>query len=199
MKIALMTHSMIHCWVINYFYGRWIRMSEWLMFGVVSWFLSLPPPLENGEKKLEIYVRDLDATIIERETPSQKKNQKEKDQNRWLISKPREFEFEELKSGKKWLPWQKFFENFKHEFPGRWLVRQFFGSACFFCVLMSKLPINNGQLFYNYLFVSQLVSSRFVRLCPPIIDGPRAYDRPSTVKKIIKFMVRKLCPRVFGF
>ena len=51
------------------------------MFGVVSWFLSLPPPLENGEKKLEIYVRDLDATIIERDALA-KKNQKEKDQNR---------------------------------------------------------------------------------------------------------------------
>ena len=58
-----------------------------------------------------------------------------------------------------------------------------FWFGIFFCVLMSKLPINNGQLFCNYLFVSQLVSSRFVRLCPPIIDGPRASDRPSTVKK----------------
>lgn len=43
------------------------------MFGVVSWFLSLPPPLENGEKKLEIYVRDLDATIIERDALAKKK------------------------------------------------------------------------------------------------------------------------------
>ena len=50
------------------------------MFGVVSWFLSLPPPLENGEKKLEIYVRDLDATIIERDALA-KKTKKEKDQN----------------------------------------------------------------------------------------------------------------------
>lgn len=43
------------------------------MFGVVSWFLSLPPPLENGETKLEIYVRDLDATIIERDALAKKK------------------------------------------------------------------------------------------------------------------------------
>ena len=105
--------------------------SGWLMFGVVSWFLSLPPPLENGEKKLEIYVRDLDATIIERDALA-KKNQKEKDQNRWLIIKPREFEFEELKSGKKWLPWQKFFSrNLNMNSLGVWLVRQFFGSAFF--------------------------------------------------------------------
>lgn len=53
-------------------------MSGWLMFGVVSWFLSLPPPLENGEKKLEIYVRDLDATIIERDALAKKKNWKER-------------------------------------------------------------------------------------------------------------------------
>ena len=51
-------------------------MSGWLMFGVVSWFLSLPPPLENGEKKLEIYVRDLDATIIERDALAKKPKRK---------------------------------------------------------------------------------------------------------------------------
>ena len=141
-----------------------------------------PAPARKWGKEIR-NLRQRSRRYNNRERRPRKKNQKEKDQNRWLISKPREFEFEELKSGKKWLPWQKFFENFKHEFPGRWLVQQFFDSACFFCVLMSKLPINNGQLFYNYLFVSQLVSSRFVRLCPPIIDGPRAYDRPSTVKK----------------
>lgn len=48
------------------------------MFGVVSWFLSLPPPLENGEKKLEIYVRDLDATIIERDALAKKKTKKKR-------------------------------------------------------------------------------------------------------------------------
>ena len=46
------------------------------MFGVVSWFLSLPPPLKNGEKKLEIYVRDLDATIIERDALAKKTEKK---------------------------------------------------------------------------------------------------------------------------
>ena len=48
------------------------------MFGVVSWFLSLPPPLKNGEKKLEIYVRDLDATIIERDALAKKKLKRKK-------------------------------------------------------------------------------------------------------------------------
>ena len=98
------------------------------MFGVVSWFLSLPPPLKNGEKKLEIYVRDLDATIIERDALA-KKNWKEKNQNRWLITKPREFEFEELKSGKKNGYHGRIFflyQNFIREFRGTWLVRHFF-------------------------------------------------------------------------
>ena len=105
--------------------------SGWLMFGVVSWFLSLPPPLENGEKKLEIYVRDLDATIIERDALA-KKNQKEKDQNRWLITKPREFEFEELKSGKNGYHGRNFFLEIQTWIPWEFgLVRQFFGSAFF--------------------------------------------------------------------